>query len=272
MRSQRVRSPDRRLLHIVFTFLSIFIGVCSAEAQEAPRVVHVFVALADNEHQGIVPVPKALGNGDDAVRNLYWGAAFGVRTYFRKSPEWKEVAHTLNPTPYVLERSVFYDAEDKVAMIADAYRGREIKQAVHDFFEAASGNFREETLRVAAGGGNDIEVPGSPELIVYVGHDGLMDFALEQTFPNRGTAKRQAIVLACASKSFFAPGLRPTGAEPLLWTTGLMAPEAYTLKAALDGWMRGESGEQIRRRAAEAYGKYQKISVGAGMRLFASGW
>ena len=31
------------------------------KAQEAPRVVHVIVALADNEHQGIVPVPKALG-------------------------------------------------------------------------------------------------------------------------------------------------------------------------------------------------------------------
>jgi hypothetical protein len=61
------------------------------------------------------------------------------------------------------------------------------------------------------------------------------------------------IVLACASKAFFGPTLRTTGAEPLLWTTGLMAPEAYTLRAALDGWVAGESAEQIRKRAAGAY-------------------
>jgi hypothetical protein len=70
----------------------------------------VFVALADNAHQGIVPVPAVLGNGDDPERNLYWGAAFGVRTFFKKSVEWKEVAHERNPDGPVLERSVFYRA------------------------------------------------------------------------------------------------------------------------------------------------------------------
>jgi hypothetical protein len=41
-------------------------------------------------------------------------------------------------------------------------------------------------------------------------------------------------------QNVFGSGLKTTGA-PLLWTTGLMAPEAYTLKAALDGWIAGES-------------------------------
>src|SRR5215510_12112818 len=45
-------------------------------------VIHVFVALADNVNQGIVPVSASLGNGDNAKTNLYWGAAFGVRTFF----------------------------------------------------------------------------------------------------------------------------------------------------------------------------------------------
>ncbi|EDY21883.1 hypothetical protein CfE428DRAFT_0008 [Chthoniobacter flavus Ellin428] len=35
--------------------------------------IHVFVALADNATQGIVPVPAKIGNGDDAEHNLYWG-------------------------------------------------------------------------------------------------------------------------------------------------------------------------------------------------------
>jgi len=51
-----------------------------------------------------------------------------------------------------------------------------------------------------------------------------------------------------------------------------MAPEAYTLKAALDGWMQQESKDEIRKRAAAAYAKYQKCSDAAAMRLFSSDW
>jgi hypothetical protein len=102
--------------------------------------------------------------------------------------------------------------------------------------------------------------------------DGLMDFQLEQTFFGETAEKRQAIVLACASNAFFGPGLRSTGAQPLLWTTGLMAPEAYTLKAALDGSIAGQTDEQIRQLAAASYAKYQQISLTAAQRLFATGW
>jgi len=51
-----------------------------------------------------------------------------------------------------------------------------------------------------------------------------------------------------------------------------MAPEAYTLKAALDGWILNEPAEQIRHRAAAAYAQYQKISMTAALRLFSSSW
>ena len=35
-----------------------------------PRIIHVFVALADNSNQGIVPVPAKLGNGEDPEHTL----------------------------------------------------------------------------------------------------------------------------------------------------------------------------------------------------------
>ncbi len=44
-------------------FLSLIsLGCCSGivQAQRPARLVHVFVALADNAHQGIVPVPAAV--------------------------------------------------------------------------------------------------------------------------------------------------------------------------------------------------------------------
>lgn len=99
-----------------------------------------------------------------------------------------------------------------------------------------------------------------------------MDFAIENRFQGDAKAHREAIILACASKMFFASGLKTTGAQPLLWTTGLMAPEAYTLKTALDGWIAGESAVGTRERAAAAYAKYQKCSMTAAQKLFTSGW
>jgi hypothetical protein len=41
----------------VFVFLIVWRGDTTF-AQERPRVAHVFVALADNAHQGIVPCPR----------------------------------------------------------------------------------------------------------------------------------------------------------------------------------------------------------------------
>jgi hypothetical protein len=60
--------------------------------------------------------------------------------------------------------------------------------------------------------------------------------------------------------------------NPLLWTTELMAPESYVLKAAIDGWILNESGEKIRRRADIAYNQYQHCGSNAALRLFSTGW
>jgi hypothetical protein len=49
----------------------------SLRAQSLPCTIHVFVALADNKNQGIVPVAAILGNGEDPQHNLYWGSAYG---------------------------------------------------------------------------------------------------------------------------------------------------------------------------------------------------
>jgi hypothetical protein len=99
-----------------------------------------------------------------------------------------------------------------------------------------------------------------------------MDFKLPLVSRKKNEAHRDAIILACASKQYFAEPLRAGGAYPLLWTTNLMAPEAYTLKGALDGWIAGETNEQIRDRAAAAYDKYQKCGLRAARRLFSTGW
>jgi hypothetical protein len=51
-----------------------------------------------------------------------------------------------------------------------------------------------------------------------------------------------------------------------------MAPKAYTLKSALDGWILGESAGKVRERAAVAYNTYQKCGRKAARKLLVTGW
>lgn len=267
VQAQGVAGALLSLLYLVFVLNA---RLCAQEGQ--PRVVHVFVALADNQHQGIVPVPARLGNGQDPEHNLYWGSAYGVKTFFGRSSDWERTSCGKAPKAAILERCVFKNRGANVYLVADAYRGNEIRQAIVDFFDAAAGANPETITLPSSASIPLLSAGGGSNLVAYIGHDGLMDFQLSRFSQRKNEFHRDAIILACASKQFFAEPLRASGAHPLLWTTGLMAPEAYTLKAALDGWIGGETGGQIRDRAAAAYDKYQKCGLRAAHRLFASGW
>lgn len=269
-----MRSVRRAIAIAAFVAFSFSFALSVNAAAQSSRTVHVFVALADNQNQGIVPVPASLGNGTDPARNLYWGAAGGVKTYFARSKEWILLRSQKPPKPEVLERCVFKHRSADVYMVADAYRGDQIRMAISDFLEAASGG-NVEAIHVKAAGSFTIGASGGADLVAYIGHDGFMDFQIADLPKLKSSTNknpRPAIVLACISKRYFAEGLKIAGAYPLVWTTGLMAPEAYTLKSALDGWIAGESNEAIRERAAVAYDHYQKCGLKGARRLLVTGW
>lgn len=236
--------------------------------QNPGRVIHVLVALCDNENQGIVPVPASLGNGEDPQKNLYWGAAYGVKTFFSKSQNWTKIAEIKSPKDNVLERIVFKHETQNVYLVADAYQGSKMRETIDDFFSAVSGETRENVQAQ----NSLLQVSGSADLVAFIGHNGLMDFKLEKQPVKKDEAKRDAIILACASRNYFTGPLHKTSAEPLLWTTNLMAPEAYILHDALEGWAKNENDEQIRTRAASAYAKYQRIPLKAAQNLLVTGW
>ena len=259
----------KRALPSLAALLLAFVASSPISAQASPRVVHVFVALADNQHQGIVPVPAKLGDGEVPSANLYWGAAYGVRTFFRSSADWALLSVGRGPKPEILERCVFKNRNADVYLVADAYEGSKIRAAVSDFLAAAAGQ-NPQSLSLQSG--ETIPAGGASDLIAYVGHDAFMDFQISPIRGKQAQNPRSVMILACASKQYFTSYLRETGAQPLLWTTGLMAPEAYTLKAALEGWMAHEDGSAIENRAARAYDKYQHCGLQAAQRLFTTGW
>lgn len=248
--------------------LVIVLVMLSSTRMDAQRVIHALVALCDNVNQGIVKVPAALGNGQDTNGNLYWGAAYGVRSWFSKSKEWKRMEKVAVPNAHVLERIIWKHTTEDAYLVADAYDGAYIQQATRDLLGFAGGHDAS-TVTV---NGRKLQVGGGADLIAYCGHDGLMDFAPPTMRGAMNSAHRDVIILACISKRFFAAPLKSTGATPLLWSTGLMAPEAYTLDAALQGWIRREDAQRVRERAAQAYAKWQKCSADASRKLLVSGW
>jgi hypothetical protein len=232
------------------------------------QTIHIFVALADNENQGIVKVPSKIGNGQDAHNNLYWGCGFGIRTYFKKSKEWKFLKLITQNDSLVLERAVFKHVTKNIYLIADAYDGKYIKQCTIDFLSGCAG-IKKDTLHL---GNTILGISGNSKLLAYIGHDGLMDFELENTFQNVDKKNRNCIILACVSRDYFSDYIKASNANPLVWTTGLMCPEAYTVHDAIIGFVNYESNEKIRNRAALAYSKHQKCSIKAARNLLVTGF
>ncbi|MBC7937008.1 MAG: hypothetical protein H7Y86_16795 [Rhizobacter sp.] len=231
------------------------------------KTIHVLVALCDNKYQGIVPVPAKIGNGQDPNNNLYWGCAFGVRSYFKNSKSWTLVKRY--PIDSIkMERVIFKNNHSNYYLVADAWNGKYIKDCTLNFLRSCSGRLKD-TLQVNK---TAIGINGNATLLSYIGHDGLMDFSLTEKFINEDGKVRDAVILACYSKRFFQAHLQPTKARPLVWSTGLMSPEAYTLHDAIESYIKEEPAENIRVSAAKAYSKYQKCSEKAAKGLLVTGY
>jgi hypothetical protein len=215
-----------------------------------PLLAHLIVCLADNRHQGIVPVKPRLGNGQDPKNNLYWGAMYGVKTHLLKAG-WKRVADKTPLEQGMLDRIVLRQKINKVdaRIIAEAWDGREIIKATVRFL--------------------DLAARGEAHVVVYVGHDGLMDFELEEK-PKavKDAPPTSTAIFACASREYFQEILKGIGVHALVLTTGLMCPEAYTLDAMVKAWFSGADTRATREAVARAYRKYQKCSLDAARKLF----
>jgi len=231
------------------------------------KTIHILVALCDNKYQGIVPVPEKIGNGQNPRLNLYWGALYGIKTHFKRSSEWK-LLKTEKIDDVILERIIFKHKNKNFYLVADAYNGKYIKKTTIDFLKSTSGIIKD-TLKI---NNTIIGINGNSNLVAYIGHDGLMDFELSKSYKNTDDKQRDAIILACVSKDYFSDDIKQAKANPIVWTTGLMAPEAYTIHDALIGYVNDETDDEIRLRAAKAYSKYQKCSLKAAKNLLVNGW
>lgn len=273
-------------IHIMVNWLTAFIFcVCTVSAQADfasakariaedvkqgnPLVAQVTVALCDNASQGIVPVGNGLCDGDVPGRNLYWGALYGVKTFFSKHKDWVQVSAIKPLDERILERVIFrrvldYDGVSvPVYVIADAWQGKDIRSAMEQYIKTASGEYSPISLS------ENLQINDAAHIMAYVGHNGLMDFSLPIRQVERNYhSTSSAIILACKSDPYFAEILRQTQTHKLLTTSGFMAPEAYTLEAAITRWFSGGSPKETHLAASEAYSQYQNAQLAWSKTLF----
>lgn len=235
-----------------------------------PLLIHTFVPLCDNDNQGIVPVSKSLGDGFNLRTNLYWGALYGVKTHFKKQKDWKLLFSQKDLNSDVLERIVFYKKFSngaEVYLVADAYRGDRMKKCLTNYFKALSGKSKSEFSFLD----KKIGIEGNADLIVFNGHNGLMDTSVKMPSETNSIAK-DAISVACISFNYFDKFYQQVNAFPLLCTNNLLAPEAYVLENVFNAWATLKDEKEIHHAAGSAYNQYQNCGLRGAKRLFKSGW
>ena len=90
-------------------------------------------------------------------------------------------------------------ATANVYLVADAYRGIEIKQAILDFLDSAAGDGADTITITTPSGVLNLPVRGGANLVAYIGHDGLMDFKLSR-FPRLKDDHHRDAIVACLRK------------------------------------------------------------------------
>ncbi len=235
-----------------------------------PLVVHALVPLCDNVNQGIVPVAEHLGRGRDLRGNLYWACGHGMKAYFKNRHGWRHVQSDSIDSDVILERSVFvktFPNRAKVYLVCDAYAGDQMKPCLENYFAYLSGKFYSELPLK-----NDtIPFRGGADLIVFNGHNGLMDMGLDVAQVRKASYK-EGMSISCSSNYFFQEYYALTGSHPLVHTTGLLYPGAFIVDDVLTQWAQLKDPEKCRVAAGEAYHREMKCGRRGGINLFKGGW
>ncbi len=232
---------------MLLRLLAFFLLLVTARAEE--KRIAVFVGLCDNATQGIVKVGAKIGDGNKPDDNLYWGCSDGLKSFFKASRRWKlEKRETATGDERILERLTFRHVSAKAVLVAEAWRGSNLK----DCYLAS-----EKAM-----------LSGENQLVAFIGHNVLMDTAIEAP-AEKAAGKTDAIVLCCISDRYFRKRLEQAGIRPVLLTTQLMYPGSFILHDALEPWLAGKDRKALRTAAGTAYARNQKIKTAAATGVFA---
>lgn len=237
-----------------------------------PIVVTVYVALCDNDSQGIIPTKNPrICMGDRPDLNLYWASGAGLWRHLTENG-YNRIDYKTSQTDTIAAQGVWHKRflangelrrrgikRFELYVIGLAYRGTEIHNAVVDFLASVRSD---KALPIALPNGVQIEAGGRSHIVGYVGHDYLMDLFrpedLYEKSPNDSTLHKGIFALACISSRYFRPAIQRRNTHILALNPGLTFPSAYTVRGILEAVAAGKGYKKICRHAIEQFAKGQK--------------
>lgn len=234
-------------------------------------IVHVFVPLCDNEHQGIIPTSESLGNGMDLKRNLYWAVSKGIKRFYKEQSDWELLRSDKNIDTNVLERIIFkkvFKNKGLVYVIADAYRGDRMKVCLEDYFNSLSNN-RFDTIEIE---GRNYDVASGLDLAIFNGHNGLMDTEIEIK-DNKSNRPKDAVSISCVSNQYFNYYFEQINSFPLVTTKESLYPGAFISEGIINEWAQLKTSKECKIAAGNSYYKNKpKAGANGAQNLFDYGW
>jgi hypothetical protein len=250
-----------------------------------PLVATIYVALCDNDAQGIVKVKRQrLCRGDDPDRNLYWAAAGGLLATLRAA-RWQRVSLAYfadgNLAVKAVWRKRFTPAGQLRAkgvlapfdafIVGLGYRGSRIREAMMDYLRAVN----RDDPGAEAVGELGLSDGGASHVVGYIGHDYFYDVDDWQPLLalRRGdsTLPKGAFALSCTGHRLIRPAIQRDNVHILLLNRTLGFPGAWTAEAIVTGIASGLDARAIYRGASAAFASGQGVPLGVALASFAWG-
>lgn len=267
-----ISKPSKELFNpidSIFDRSEIKVRLNAKMVNNEPLIVHLFVPLCDNIHQGIVPTSKSLGDGLNLKTNLYWATSGGTKSYFKNNSNWSLEVQYFDIDTNVLERLVFKQVFDQatVYLVADAYRGDRMEETVNDFL-ASIANCRKDSVQIDTK--TRINCAGSADLIMFNGHNGAMDAIEIKEWINRTDKRTDIVMNSCVSYDYLQYPFMIAGGYPLVRSKTLLYPGAYVLDQIIKDWVNNVDEKQLCLNAGRTY--CNKHNCGKGTKVYQSGW
>ncbi len=243
-----------------------------------PLAVTVYVALCDNDSQGIVQVRNPrICRGDDAERNIYWGTRGGLKGYL-EAGRWKRLQYEASQDADVLlraswKRALFagralrergVDKTIDVVITGLAYRGERIDRAMRDFLREVH---RDRNCEVGP--------CDTPHLVGYVGHDYFLDVfdstALMRESRGDSVLHKGVFALSCLGDKYIRPAITRDNAHILILNKHLTYPGAWTVGGIVAAVAAGQNARGIHRKASSFFAEGRNRPLGVIMASFAYG-
>lgn len=235
-----------------------------------PLVLEFFIALCDNDSQGIVPVKnRRICDGDDAARNNYWGVDGGLDRVLRRTTFRKRKADGSANTDVsngVLFTEVFSNTQSTggrlrslgikkvgVEIRAHVYRGRAIGEAMRAYLTAVA------------------QARGNAHVLGYIGHNYLLDVAVQKPVRGREPKIVGAFALSCLGTTYIRPRIDHPHSRTLLLNRSLTYPGAWSALGLVQALVKGEDAKGVHFLATRRFAEGRLKPHGTMLRAFSYG-